>query len=155
LRLLGGLTMATTRASHVPSIRSVGSVIGWLALLCLCAAYIQGPVTKLLDFPGAQAEMAHFGLEPPALFAIVVILFELAASAMILSGVYRWLGALGLAGFTLAATFVALRFWELPPGFERSMATNAFFEHLGLAGAFALVAAHDLRAPRPAMETTR
>ena len=106
-------------------------------------------------FPGAQAEMAHFGLEPPALFAIVVILFELAASAMILSGVYRWLGALGLAGFTLAATFVALRFWELPPGFERSMATNAFFEHLGLASAFVLVAAHDLQATRPAMETTR
>lgn len=144
-----------THASRVTSTRSVGSAIGWLALLCLCAAYIQGSVTKILDFPGAQAEMAHFGLEPPALFAIVVILFELAASAMILSGVYRWLGALGLAGFTLAATFVALQFWELPPGFERSMATNAFFEHLGLASAFVLVAAHDLQATRPAMETTR
>ncbi len=45
---------------------------------------------------------------------------------MILTGCYRWLGALGLAGFTLTATFVANRFWEMA-GTERSMAANSFF----------------------------
>ena len=35
-----------------------------LALLLLCAAYVQGPVTKILDFQGALAEMSHFGLTP-------------------------------------------------------------------------------------------
>ncbi len=119
--------------------------VRWLALLLLCAAYIQGPVTKLLDFGGAVAEMNHFGLSPAPIFAIIVIIFELAASAMILAGVLRWLAALGLAGFTLMATFVALRFWEMPGGQERMMATNAFFEHLGLIGGFLLVAWHDLR----------
>ena len=58
--------------------------------------------------------------------------------------VLRWLGALSLAAFTLLATFIALRFWEMPSGMERMMATNAFFEHLGLAGAFAIVAIIDL-----------
>lgn len=116
----------------------------FIALLALCAAYIQGPLTKLFDFPGAIAEMEHFGLHPAAFFAIAVILFELTASAMILSGLLRWLGALSLAAFTLLATFIALRFWELPMGTERMMATNAFFEHLGLAGAFVIVAAIDL-----------
>ena len=114
------------------------------ALLALCAAYIQGPLTKIFDFPGAIAEMQHFGLNPAGLFAVAVIVFELAASAMVVSGCLRWLGALTLAVFTLLATFIALRFWELAPGMERTMATNAFFEHLGLAGAFVFVAAIDI-----------
>lgn len=115
-----------------------------LALLALCAAYIQGPLTKLFDFQSAIGEMEHFGLHPAAFFGVAVIVFELAASAMILSGFLRWLGALALAVFTLLATFVALRFWEMPSGMERMMATNAFFEHLGLVGAFVIVATADL-----------
>ena len=138
--------MTRTSAAHSLSAVLTRPAVGWLALLGLCAAYIQGPLTKLIGFSEAQAEMAHFGLEPAPLFAAAVILFELVASAMILTGFYRWLGALGLAGFTLAATFVALRFWELPPGFERTITTNAFFEHLDLAAAFVLVATQSLRA---------
>jgi uncharacterized membrane protein YphA (DoxX/SURF4 family) len=115
-----------------------------LALLALCAAYIQGPLMKLLDFNGALAEMEHFGLRPAVFFAVVVIAFELTASAMVISGFIRWAGALALACFTLLATFIALRFWEMAPGMERTMAANAFFEHLGLAGAFVTVAAIDL-----------
>ncbi|KAA3499764.1 DoxX family protein [Agrobacterium tumefaciens] len=125
--------------------RVVGSPITrTVSLLALCAAYIQGPLTKIFDFNGALAEMNHFGLRPAALFAVVVIVFELTASAMVVSGFLRWAGALALAGFTLLATFIALRFWEMAPGMDRMMATNAFFEHIGLAGAFIFVAAADL-----------
>jgi len=115
-----------------------------VALLALCAAYIQGPLTKIFDFTGAMAEMDHFGLHPTAVFAAAVIMFELCASAMVVSGILRWAGALALAGFTLLATLMALRFWELAPGMDRMMAANAFFEHLGLAGAFIIVAAIDV-----------
>ena len=114
------------------------------ALLALCAAYIQGPLTKIFDFGGAIAEMEHFGLHPAPVFAVAVIAFELTASALVVSGTLRWVGALALAGFTVLATFIALRFWELPAGMERMMATNAFFEHLGLAGAFVLVTIFDI-----------
>jgi uncharacterized membrane protein YphA (DoxX/SURF4 family) len=116
----------------------------WFALLLLCAAYIQGPVTKILDFQGALAEMSHFGLMPAPLFAVGVIGFELGATALILIGRWRWLAALALAGFTLAATFIAVRFWEMPAGQGRMMAMNGFFEHLGLIGGFILVALDDL-----------
>jgi len=75
--------------------------------------------------------------------AAVTTLFA-ANSAMILFGLWRWLAALALAGFTLIATFVALRFWEIPAGQGRMMAMNAFFEHLGLIGGFILVAIDDL-----------
>jgi uncharacterized membrane protein YphA (DoxX/SURF4 family) len=120
-----------------------------LALLGLCAAYIQGGLNKLLDWPGAVAEAAHFGLPMPALAAAATIATELVGSALVLSGWLRWLGALWLAAFTVIATFIANRFWELPPGHERFMTANSFFEHLGLVGGFLLVAWMDARARRP------
>jgi len=82
-------------------------------------AYLQGGAVKLTDFPGAIGEMTHFGLSPAPLFAVLVIALELGASMMILTGWLRWLGAFGLAAFTLLATGIALRFWELPAGQER------------------------------------
>ena len=117
----------------------------FLAYLGLCAAYLQGGLVKLSDFPGAIGEMQHFGLAPAPVFAVLVIVLELGASALILIGRLRWLGALALAGFTLLATLLALRFWELPAGQQRFMAANSFFEHLGLVGGFLLVAWLDLR----------
>ena len=118
-------------------------IVRWLALLALCAAYLQGGLVKAFDFPGAVAEIQHFGLAPAAPLASVTIALELGASLLILAGFYRWLGALSLAGFTLFATFLANRFWGvLPP--ERGMVMNGFFEHIGLCGGFLLVACYDL-----------
>lgn len=108
--------------------------VRFIAYLGLCAAYLQGGIVKLTDFPGAQGEMAQFGQAPAPLFAVLVIALEPGGSLMVLSGWLRWLGALGLAGFTLLVTGIALRYWKLPPGHECFMAANVFFEHLGLAG---------------------
>ncbi|RDI97353.1 DoxX family protein [Dyella solisilvae] len=118
--------------------------VRWLALLGLCAAYLQGGIQKLLDFHAAVAEASHFGLSPAAAVAALTIVLELGASLMILLGLWRWFGALLLAGFTLLASFIANRFWAAPAA-DRFMMTNAFFEHLGLVGGFVLVAWHDLR----------
>jgi uncharacterized membrane protein YphA (DoxX/SURF4 family) len=118
--------------------------IRWFALLALCAAYIQGGLVKAFDFAGAVGEMNHFGLQPAVPLALAVIVLELGAAALILSGRLRWLGALALAVFTLGATFVANRYWDAS-GHDRFMLMNAFYEHLGLAGAFVLVAWMDLR----------
>ena len=115
-----------------------------LALAALCSAYIQGPLIKIFDFQSALDEMNHFGLPSAPLFAIVVIVFELTMSALVVTGLYRWMAALALSGFTMLATLLALRFWEIPPGMARSMAMNGFFEHVGLACAFVLVASGNL-----------
>lgn len=130
-----------TRARRETAIRLAHG----LALAALCSPYVQGALVKIGDFPGALAEMAHFGLEPPELFAPAVIVFELLMSGLVVTGAYRWLGALALAAFTLVATFIALRFWALSPGMERTMMSYAFFEHVALAGAFVLIALDDLR----------
>jgi uncharacterized membrane protein YphA (DoxX/SURF4 family) len=120
-------------------------MIYFVALLGLCAAYLQGGVDKVLDFESAVAEVRNFGLEPAAPMAVATIITELCGSALILIGIFRWLGALWLAGFTLLATLAANRFWELAPA-SRFMAENQFFEHLGLIGGFLLVAWLDVRA---------
>lgn len=139
--------------SSTPSLSTAGDNhhrlprwLHWVALLLLCAAYLQGGLVKLFDFPSAIAEMQHFGLSPAGPLAAGTIALELGASAMILSGRGRWLGALALAAFTLAATFLANSFWNAPPEARFGMA-NSFFEHLGLVGGFLLVAWHDLRTP--------
>lgn len=129
-------TSTATQRSPVPP---------WLhrvALVLLCAAYLQGGLVKLTDFSSAIAEMQHFGLAPAAPLAGAVIALELGASLMIIIGYWRWLGALGLALFTLMATFLANRFWDAPPD-ARFMLANSFFEHLGLVGGFLLVALQD------------
>ena len=124
--------------------RMLGSVtVRWLALLALCAAYLQGGFDKATDFAGAIAENQHFGLAPAAPLAAATIVVEIGASLLILTGFQRWAGALVLAGFTLMATFVANRFWEMAPP-ARFMAENGFFEHIGLVGGFVLVAWHDV-----------
>jgi uncharacterized membrane protein YphA (DoxX/SURF4 family) len=133
----GAARLRTSRASA--GIRA----LHWLALLLLCAAYLQGGLNKLLDFGSAVGEMQHFGLQPAAPLALLVIGGELGAAAMVLSGRLRWLGAAWLALFTVAASFIANRYWEMT-GMQRFMAANSFYEHLGLAGGFLLVAWHDL-----------
>ena len=121
--------------------KSAAATLYWLARTGLCLAYVYSGVSKLFDFHGAIAEQAHFGLSPPALFAAATIATQLGGSALMLfaRGRAAALGALGLAGFTLAATFVGHPFWH-ESGMERFADLNSFLEHFGLVGGFVLVA---------------
>ena len=124
--------------------RRLGSVVwspvtGFCARLLLVSAYLIGGIAKLADWPGALAEQAHFGMNPPVLWAAVTIAVELIGAGLVLSGRLVWLGSAMLAGFTLLAALVANDFWTMA-GEARFHATNAFFEHLGLVGAFVLTA---------------
>jgi len=108
-----------------------------LTLLGLLLPYLVSGVLKLLDFAGAQAEVAGL-LGPVAVgpVAAAVIALQLGGSALLLrGGRLAWLGGLGLAAFTLAATWLAHRWWGLPPGLERAHAFNSFWEHIALVSA--------------------
>jgi len=132
--------------------RFVEAILGWrgtsfIARLALCGAYLLGGIVKLADFHGAIAEQAHFGMPMPALFATLTIAVELIGPALILSGRLVWLGAGMLGVFTGFAAITANAFWTMH-GQDRFIATNAFFEHLGLIGGFVLIAMLALRADR-------
>lgn len=124
--------------------RLIATILDWrgtafLARLALTTPYILGGVVKLSNWQGAVAEQAHFGMQPAALFAALTIAVELVGPALILFDRLAWLGAGMLGVFTLLAAIVANAFWTMQ-GPDRFMATNAFFEHLGLVGGFVLVA---------------
>jgi uncharacterized membrane protein YphA (DoxX/SURF4 family) len=92
--------------------------------------------------------MAHFGLHPPAAFAVSTMTVELVGSTLLLAGRWVWFAAGMLGVFTMLAAIIANPFWTMQQGQERFMATNAFFEHLGLIGGFvltAIIAQHERR----------
>jgi uncharacterized membrane protein YphA (DoxX/SURF4 family) len=139
--------MTPTISTTSPAAVNAAGIVTRLCLLLLCSAYLQGGLDKAFDFPAAIAEMQHFGLAPAAPFALLTIIGEIGASLLVVSGIKRWLGAGYLGVFTLLATFLANRFWDLS-GPARIALENGFFEHLGLAGAFFLVAWSDFQARR-------
>lgn len=137
-----------TRSRETP--RFVAAILDWpptglLARLALVSAYLLGAVVKATDFPGAVAEQAHFGMSPPAFWAALTIAVEIVGPLLILTRRWLWLGAGMLGVFTLLAAIKANAFWAMPTGHDRFMAMNAFVEHIGLIGGFALVALLDRR----------
>jgi uncharacterized membrane protein YphA (DoxX/SURF4 family) len=139
--------------------RWIGALLSWPGLLpvarvALTSAYLIGGVQKLLDFPGAVAEQAHFGLEPAWLWATAAITVELAGSLLLVVGRWVWLGAGGLGVLTAVAMLTANNFWAMT-GHDRFMALNAFFEHLGLIAGFVLVAVMSVRVPLPYSPTAQ
>ena len=71
---------------------------GWLDRLMIVSAYLLVGIVKLIDWSGAVAEQAHFGMHPARVWAAVAIAVELLAPILILSGRLVWLstGMLGV-----------------------------------------------------------
>ena len=57
--------------------------VRFIALLGLCAAYIQGGLQKLFDFNAAVAETHSFGIPFAAAATVATIVTELVGSALI------------------------------------------------------------------------
>ncbi len=128
---------------HAPAF--VRTILRWrwtglFARLLLVGAYLLGGIVKATDWPAAVAEQAHFGMSPPALWAALTIAVEIVGPLLILGGRLVWVGAGILGVFTVLAAIAANAFWAMAPGPDRFMATNAFFEHLGLVGGFIFAA---------------
>lgn len=95
-------------------------------------------LSKLMDFNMAKGEMAHFGLNPPALFAVLTIIVQLGGSLLLIIGSrFAWLGAGALAVFTLLTIPVAHRFWELQ-GDIAFLEKMFVFEHITVVGGLIL-----------------
>jgi uncharacterized membrane protein YphA (DoxX/SURF4 family) len=131
----------------------IGAILSWpwllpVARIALTSAFLIGGIQKLVDFPGAVAEQAHFGLQPAWLWAAAAILVELAGSALVIFGRWVWLGAGGLGVLTAVAMLTANSFWTMT-GHDRFMALNAFFEHLGVIAGLVLVSVMAVHTQRP------
>ncbi|WGD31546.1 DoxX family protein [Ancylobacter sp. WKF20] len=115
------------------------SATAFVARFLLVFMFLGSGINKLTDFAGAQAEMAHFGLNPPWLFAVLTILTQLGGGLLILLNRATWLGAGALAAFTALTIPIAHHFWSM----EGPMAQVEFYfvmEHLSVLGGMLLVA---------------
>jgi uncharacterized membrane protein YphA (DoxX/SURF4 family) len=129
--------------------RWIAAILSWpwlrpISRAALVSAFLIGGIQKLIDFPAAVAEQAHFGLQPPWLWAAAAIVVELGGSALVIFGRWVWLGAGGLGVLTAVAMLTANDFWARI-GHDRFMATNAFFEHFGLLAGLVLISLLSLR----------
>ena len=112
-----------------------------LATALLTYIFWWSGITKLLDWPGAVAEMQHFGLNPPAFFAALTVGVQLAGSLLIVTaGRWAWLGAGALATFTLATIPMAHRFWEMD-GMVAMLEKALVQDHISVVGGLAAAAA--------------
>jgi uncharacterized membrane protein YphA (DoxX/SURF4 family) len=88
--------------------------------------------------------MEAYGLLPPAPLSAVAILIQIGASVMVVTGFARWIGALSLAAFTLAAALIAHPFWRVLPK-DHNHEIMIFGGHMILIGCWLAVVWRSLR----------
>lgn len=113
--------------------------IARIAIYLLTVVFFYSGLDKALHFSMAQAEFDAIGLQPSALLVVATIVTQLAGAILLCTRRFALYGALLLAGFTAFATLIAHRFWNAPAT-AYAAELNAFLEHLGLIGAFLLIA---------------
>jgi uncharacterized membrane protein YphA (DoxX/SURF4 family) len=138
--------------SNTKTPRWILAILSWPGLapisrVALASAFLIGGIQKFVDFPGAVAEQAHFGLQPAWLWAAAAVVVELGGAVLVIFGRWVWLGAGGLGVLTAIAMLAANNFWALA-GHDRFVAVNSFFEHLGLIAGLVLVCVLTLRTDR-------
>ncbi|NKB84866.1 DoxX family protein [Ochrobactrum grignonense] len=101
-------------------------------------------MTRLLNVDAGIREMEAYGLLPPAPLSAVAILIQIGASIMVITGFWRWIGALSLSAFTLAAALIAHPFWQVLPK-DRNDEIMMFGGHMILIGCWLAVAWRSLR----------
>lgn len=116
-----------------------------IARILLTFVFWSSGLAKAIDFPGAMAEMQHFGVIPAAPMALAVIFVQLVGAGLVISGRLAWLGCGMLAAFTVLTIPIAHAFWTM--GGEAAFIEMMFaFEHVSLIGGLMVAA---VLVPRP------
>jgi uncharacterized membrane protein YphA (DoxX/SURF4 family) len=113
-----------------------------IARLCLAVVFLYSGVDKLTHCRASIEEVRSDGLPWPAAFAGATVFTQLVGGFLVATGFFAWLGALLLAGFTVAATLVGHRFW-LRRGAEFQHELTTSLEHVAIVGGLLLLAVHD------------
>ena len=114
-----------------------------IARVCLAAVFLYSGVDKLWHWHSSIEEVRGDGLPWPATFAGATVFTQLVGGCLVTTGLLAWLGALLLAGFTVAATLLGHRFW-LRRGAEFQHELTTSLEHVAIVGGLVLVCLLDL-----------
>jgi putative oxidoreductase len=106
----------------------------------LAAVFVVFGIRKLMAVAGTAGYFGKLGLPMPEVLVWVIILIELGGGLLLILGWKTRLVAWILAAFTLCATFVAHRYWEVDGAQYVPQLTN-FMKNLAIAGGLLMVAA--------------
>ena len=113
-----------------------------IARLCLAAGFLYSGVDKLWHWRSSIEEVSSDGVPWPAAFAGATVFTQLVGGFLVATGFFAWLGALLLAGFTVAATLLGHRFW-LRRGAEFRHELTTSLEHVAIVGGLLLLSVLD------------
>jgi uncharacterized membrane protein YphA (DoxX/SURF4 family) len=116
-----------------------------IARLCLAAVFLYSGVDKLWHWRSSIEEVKGDGLPWPAVFAGATVFTQFVGGCLVAIGLLAWLGALLLAGFTVAATLLGHRFW-LRRGAEFRHEVTTSLEHVAIVGGLLLLCLLDFPA---------
>ena len=116
-----------------------------IARLCLSIVFLYSAVDKLWHWRSSLEEVKSDGLPWPAAFAGTTVFTQLVGGCLVATGFLAWLGALLLAGFTIAATLLGHRFW-LRRGTEFRHELTTSLEHVAIVGGLVLLCLLDFAA---------
>ena len=105
-------TITTTRPTGVSTTGSqdVAALVG---RILLAALFVPAGFGKLMGFAGTVGYIASVGLPVPQVAAVVAILVELGLGLALLVGFKTRWAAIGIALFTLVATFSFHNYWAM------------------------------------------
>jgi uncharacterized membrane protein YphA (DoxX/SURF4 family) len=109
-----------------------------IARLCLAIVFLYSGIDKLRHWSASIEEVRGDGLSWPAAFVGATVFTQLVGGLLVATGFFAWLGALLLAGFTVAATVLGHRFW-LRRGAEFRHELTTSLEHVAIVGGLLLL----------------
>jgi transmembrane protein len=112
-----------------------------VARIVLTTPFWGAGIQHAVQWSSVPAEMTHFGLNPPVLYGVALLVTCFVGSLLvILGGRLTWLGAGALGIFTALTIPIAHAFWAM----QGDAAMNEFrtvMEHVSIIGGLMVVAA--------------
>lgn len=120
-----------------PSVASAAALIGRIALALV---YLPAGLQKLGAYTGTAEYMTSKGMAMVPVLLPLSIAVEIGAPLLLIFGLWTWLGAGLLAGFTAIVSLVLHDFWN-QAGMEQAMQMAMFTKNIGLIGGLLLLVA--------------
>lgn len=130
-------TITTTRSTGVTTSGSqdVAALVG---RILLAALFVPAGFGKLMGFAGTVGYIASVGLPVPQVAAVVAILVELGLGLALLVGFKTRWAAIGIALFTLVATFSFHNYWAMAA--DKAFVNQLmFFKNIAVVGGLLVV----------------
>ena len=129
--------MATvTERAAAPPTEGAALLLGRLAL---AAIFLWSGFGKLTNLGGFEDSLAHQGVPAPAVLGVVGACVEFFGGLAVAVGFRARWAALLMAAFTVVATLIAHRFWEVQDAAARTGQAINFMKNVAIVGGFLLL----------------